>query len=322
MRPGASAGRRTSITSAGGWQSTTTELRYVDGRIGAEYTSTCDINGCTTPVLSRSYVTDESGAVVKMTIPNGPDAGTYLVTWNGHGDALNLLRIDGGVLTTANSFSYNSWGSATVHTHNGFGNLGFRYRYVGQHGVQDDAVHGLPLLLMGARHYAPELGRFIQPDPSALEDNAYSYAGNNPTRMDPDGTWWFVVWAVVRVAAGVAPLVTRLAPLGSEVAPAIRTAAALGRAGEAAVRAAYRIGPKVYIRVNGRLRIPDGMTGRVLSEVENVQYLSYTQQLRDYAQYARNHCLQFDLYVRSTTRLSGPLADAVRRGEIRLRTIP
>jgi RHS repeat-associated protein len=191
-------GRRTGITETVGSTSTTTELRYVDGRISAEY-----VDG----VLTRSYVTDESGAVVKMVIPGGqPNAGTYLVTWNGHGDALNLLHLDAGTLTLANSFTYDTWGAATVSTHNGHLDLGFRFRYIGQHGVQDDSLLDMPLLLMGARHYASELGRFIQPDPSRQEENHYTYAGNNPTsRIDPDGTFfWVIVVAVVRVAVSVA----------------------------------------------------------------------------------------------------------------------
>ena len=55
-----------------------------------------------------------------MTIPTGePGAGTYLVTWNGHGDALGLWRIDtGGVLTLGNSFTYDTWGTPTTATHN------------------------------------------------------------------------------------------------------------------------------------------------------------------------------------------------------------
>jgi hypothetical protein len=41
---------------------------------------------------------------------------------------------------------------------------------------------------MGARHYSPSLGRFLQPDPSALEENLYRYAGNSPvTNVDPTG---------------------------------------------------------------------------------------------------------------------------------------
>jgi uncharacterized protein RhaS with RHS repeats len=43
---------------------------------------------------------------------------------------------------------------------------------------------------MRARHYSPEFGRFLQPDPSRLETNHYGYAGNGPAaNIDPDGTW-------------------------------------------------------------------------------------------------------------------------------------
>jgi RHS repeat-associated protein len=206
-------GRRTKIVEAGGGTSTTTELRYTaDGHVSAEYAHSCDINGCGTPVLSREYVTDESGAIIKMIVPDGPDAGTYLVSWNGHGDALNLVKVAKGSATLANSFTYETWGAATVQTHNGFGDLGFRFRYVGQFGVQDDRVHGLPLLLMGARHYAPGMGRFIQPDPAALEENPYVYVANNPvSKVDPDGKWGFLVHLVVRAVVWAAPRVAQAA---------------------------------------------------------------------------------------------------------------
>jgi hypothetical protein len=95
-----------------------------------------------------------------------------------------------------------------------------------------------------------------------------------------------------------------------------------GQVGEAAVRAATNIGPATRITVNGATRIPDGLTGTVLSEVKNVGSLSYTQQLRDFAAFARQSGRQFDLYVRPNTQLSRPLQDAVRAGEINLRYIP
>jgi hypothetical protein len=42
---------------------------------------------------------------------------------------------------------------------------------------------------MGARHYSAELGRFLQPDPTAAEANQYAYVGNSPvSHVDPSGT--------------------------------------------------------------------------------------------------------------------------------------
>ena len=99
---------------------------------------------------------------------------------------------------------------------------------------------------------------------------------------------------------------------------AVRT----GQAGEKAVRAAADIGSKTAIDVLGRTRIPDGLTSTVLSEVKNVGSLSFTQQLRDLSLFAQGAGLRFDLYVRPTTQLSGPLAGAVESGSINLLYIP
>jgi RHS repeat-associated protein len=123
--------------------------------------------------------------------PGEPDAGTYLPVWNGHGDAVNLSELDPvtGTLTLANSYTYSTWGAPTTATHNGSGDLGFRFLYGGEFDVQWDAAFGLDLFYMHARHYSPALGRFLQPDPSAQEDNQFAYASNSPpTRIDPRGT--------------------------------------------------------------------------------------------------------------------------------------
>jgi hypothetical protein len=52
-----------------------------------------------------------------------------------------------------------------------------------------------------------------------------------------------------------------------------------------------------------------------------VRSLSYTQQLRDYADFAQETGRRFDLYVRPDTELSKPLMDAVGAGHINLRFI-
>ncbi len=130
---------------------------------------------------------------MKVTIPAGePNPGTYLVTWNGHGDALGLWKIDSGTgaLTLANSFTYSTWGAPATATHNGYPDLGFRFPYVGRFDVQWDNTHGLGLLYMHARHYAPSLGRFLQADLVAAEENLYAYVENGPiSRIDPAGTY-------------------------------------------------------------------------------------------------------------------------------------
>jgi Restriction endonuclease fold toxin 7 len=61
---------------------------------------------------------------------------------------------------------------------------------------------------------------------------------------------------------------------------------------------------------------------KVLTEVKNVASQSHTQQLRDYAAFASANGLRFDLWVRSTTTLSGPLLDAIEAQTINRRYIP
>ncbi len=155
----------------------------------------------------RTYVVDDDGSIVKMTIPAGETgAGTYLVTWNGHGDALALWQINAstGALTLANSYTYTTWGAPSTATHNGIVDLGFRFTYVGEFDVQWDNAYSLGLLYMHARHYSPALGRFLQPDPDASEANLYAYAANSPvTQSDPDGTC-FIVCAIVNAAIDTA----------------------------------------------------------------------------------------------------------------------
>lgn len=192
-------GNRTRITETpASGAATVTDLTYEGGRVVRETATT----GAT--VITRAFTVDEAGAIVRMAVAGDPVAlhnGTYLVTWNGHGDALALERLDPvtGTLTVANRFSYSTWGAPTLTLHNGYGDLGFRYRYVGQWGVAWDGHAGADLLAMRARHYSPELGRFLQPDPARAEENPYAYAGNSPvTKVDPSGRlFWFVVGAIV-----------------------------------------------------------------------------------------------------------------------------
>ena len=182
-------GHRTQLkTTSSAGATSTTDFRYQgDAIVEERLTDAAHPTGA----VVRSYVVDAAGAVVKLVVPAGePDAGTYLVTWNGHGDALNLDRLNAdGTVTLANSFSYSSWGAPTTATHNGIGNLAFRFLYVGRSDVQWDDSFGLGLSYMHARHYSPALGRFLQPDPDGLEDNQYAYAQNNLLmRTDSSGT--------------------------------------------------------------------------------------------------------------------------------------
>jgi Restriction endonuclease fold toxin 7 len=126
-----------------------------------------------------------------------------------------------------------------------------------------------------------------------------------------------MAFPVVSKAAGA------LAPLAEgAVGPGGAAAVRAGQVGETAVRSAFDIGPKTAIKIAGRTRVPDGLTGTTLSEVKNVRSLSFTKQLRDYAGFAAQTGRRFDLFVRPKTQLSGPLLDAIEAGVINRRYIP
>lgn len=130
-------GHRTQIKeSTTGTLARTWDFRYQgDAIVEEKLTDAAHPSGA----VVRSYVVDDDGSIVKMTIPSGETgAGTYLVTWSGHGDALALWQINPstGVLTLANSYTYTTWGAPTTATHNGIPDLGFRFLYVGEFDVQ------------------------------------------------------------------------------------------------------------------------------------------------------------------------------------------
>lgn len=98
----------------------------------------------------------------------------------------------------------------------------------------------------------------------------------------------------------------------------------IGKAGEAAagiVRNTERIGSATG---TAAYRVPDALNhaARTIDEVKNVGSLSYTGQLRDFASYASSNGYTFQLWVRPTTQLSGPLQQAVTNGDIMLRLLP
>jgi hypothetical protein len=59
-----------------------------------------------------------------------------------------------------------------------------------------------------------------------------------------------------------------------------------------------------------------------VSEVKNVANQSFTQQLRDYLDFAQQTGRSFDLYMRPTTNISGPLQDVMDSGLINRLDIP
>ena len=107
---------------------------------------------------------------------------------------------------------------------------------------------------------------------------------------------------------------------GGDAMAGVRAAGAEGEAAAGIVKNTQRIpsssGSAAY-------RIPDELGSGVLGEVKNVSSLSYTSQLKDFMSYARQNGLEFRLYVRGSTTLSGPLQQLVDSGQITLvRNLP
>jgi hypothetical protein len=98
-------------------------------------------------------------------------------------------------------------------------------------------------------------------------------------------------------------------------------ARSLGQAGEQAVGVS---GPKVGVAVpnSTTIRFPDILTQSTIGEVKNVQYQALTQQVRDYLSIAQDTSRTFSLYVRPSTKFSGPLQDLITNNKIDLQFIP
>jgi hypothetical protein len=97
----------------------------------------------------------------------------------------------------------------------------------------------------------------------------------------------------------------------------------LGKEGEAA---AGIINPKQRIpSLSGtaKYRIPDELLHdqKILREIKNVSSQSYTNQLKDFNAWAKQNGYQFILEVRPGAKLSGPLQEAIKNGEIILKYI-
>ena len=95
----------------------------------------------------------------------------------------------------------------------------------------------------------------------------------------------------------------------------------LGNEGEAAANISKNTERIASATGTAAYRIPDVLDhgGQVLGEVKNVGRLSNTGQLRDFAAYSQANGYQFQLWVRPTTQLTGPLSVEVANGNILLR---
>ena len=119
----------------------------------------------------------------------------------------NVAALVNGAGTVVERYSYDPFGKTSVTLN---GNTGNEHRY---HSARFEPETGL--YWMRARHYSPELGRFLQRDPIGIwEDrvnlgNGYSFVGNDAiNERDPTGleseTWAWVKGFVSGFVGGVA----------------------------------------------------------------------------------------------------------------------
>jgi len=182
------------------------------------------------------------------------------------------------------------------------------------------------------------------PGPNGPPDSGHALVGGTPV-CSSDGVHCSGRVPLVLWTDNSGDLIKSFAIETAKVLPAVRPirllkllrVAKLGAAAEdgmAGVRAAGSFGERSAgitkntdhipsLSDTAAYRIPDELNATTLGEVKNVGSLSYTNQLRDFSAYAQQEGLMFNLYVRGSTTLSGPLQDAVNSGLINLiRNLP
>jgi RHS repeat-associated protein len=194
------------------------------------------------------------------------------------------------------------------------------------------------------RVYDQNTGRWSQEDPAGVAGglNLYAFNGNNPVLysdpfglaasncctmplLDPSAALVGPIDVELaqfnnRAAASIGGLVASGALLPEGAAARMAEVRAAGAAGEAAAGIAKNTKRISSATGTAAYRVPDGLGNGVLSEVKNVGRLSLTDQLRDFAAYAKDQGLRFDLYVRDVnTKLTSELVEFIGKEGINLR---
>jgi len=111
------------------------------------------------------YVRDPGGRLLALT-----DGGTvYYYGLDGHGSVATLTDKNGAVV---NTYRYDPYGNSLSKTERAV--LPNPWQYAGGYYEAESGLY-----LLGARYYAPTLGRFLQQDPLG-GDSQYAYAGSDP----------------------------------------------------------------------------------------------------------------------------------------------
>lgn len=95
-------------------------------------------------------------------------------------------------------------------------------------------------------------------------------------------------------------------------------ARALGKIGEVASGVLKNTNRIDSLTNTARYRIPDQLlpSTKLISEVKNVNTLSLTNQLKDFVAYAQQSGYTFELWTRSTTKITQPLQNLINSRQI------
>jgi RHS repeat-associated protein len=179
-----SSAQTASVTPAGG---SSVPMSYQDvgqvERVGAGSTTfqydTTGLGQLTVSGQTTDFTHFANGAPLSERVGGS----TYYYLHDAQGSVVGLVNSAGALV---NRYAYDPYGNATTQTET----VANPFRWIG---AVWDAATGL--YKMGARYYAPALGRFTQPDPLNVESPTYTYAGGDPINAsDQSGLFCCVTW--------------------------------------------------------------------------------------------------------------------------------
>ncbi len=123
----------------------------------------------------------------------GIDDGLDAIQHNGETPVLQLANLHGDIIATAYDSETPTALASTIGEANEYGipatEAPPKYSWLGAHQIPTELPSGASM--MGSRSYIPQLGRFLQPDPSpGGSANSYAYTHGNPVNeTDLSGAW-------------------------------------------------------------------------------------------------------------------------------------
>jgi RHS repeat-associated protein len=200
---------------------------------------------------------------------SGPD-GDLTATTSATGDVeLQFANLHGDVSVTLDTamtapkvLLYDEFGVPTD------GQASQRYGWLGAKQRSGEALDGV--ILMGARLYSPDLGRFLQTDPDAGGNaNPYDYCTGDPVNcVDLDGHWGFSWKKAFRRVARVAEVASYIpGPIGN-IASAV---GAISYAATGNWRKAAEMGVGVAFGSAGRLAVKGFRAARALRKASRAR---------------------------------------------------